>query len=265
MSKDFFIYIVQFINVFASFKFFDKFFSTWSVKWVTLYIAFDLSIKNILKSCMCCIERNYHDFAVSDIRSNCLTCCFDCIDCSECFVIVLAVYYVDVVILFQHRLHDFLTFSLCKFTCLLSYKIPSVFVNAFFKTFCTSDLSCRSDCSLDISDMDIRCCDSFCFCKSVQPFSCFTTFTKSIGSDPCCVKAVIRYINHTVNDDYRDVCIFCFLKNCIPSCLCNRCKKNVINLLLDEVTDCCDLVFLFLLSIIKDQVISVFFAECVFH
>ena len=113
--------------------------------------------------------------------------------------------------------------------------------------------------------MDIRCCDSFCFCKSVQPFSCFTTFTKSIGSDPCCVKAVIRYINHTVNDDYRDVCIFCFLKNCIPSCLCNRCKKNVINLLLDEVTDCCDLVFLFLLSIIKDQVISVFFAECVFH
>ena len=107
--------------------------------------------------------------------------------------------------------------------------------------------------------------DLFCCCVCVQPFCCFTTLQKSVCSDPCSIKAVIRNINHTVNNDNRDSGILCFLKNCIPSGFSYRSKKNIINLLLDEVTDCSQLVLLFLLCIVKDQLISVLLRECGFH
>ena len=130
---------------------------------------------------------------------------------------------------------------------------------SFIKSFCTSDLSRCSDGSLNINKIDFFIAAAFCFQICIQPCHCFLTFKFEIRSYPCGVEAVVRYIYHTVNDDNRDSCIFCFLKNSVPTSLSYRCKYDIVNFLLNEVTDCCKLIFLFLLRIIKDQLISVFF------
>ena len=201
------------------------------------------------------VEENLAFFA-----ANFISCCFDRIDCTKCFVIILAVYNVDIITaLFQDRFHNFLSFSLCEFTGLLSKCCPVVMsFYSFIKSFCTSDLSRCSDGSLNINKVDFFIATAFCFEICIQPCHSFLTFKFEVGAYPCGIKAVVRYIYHTVNDDYRDVCIFCFLKNSVPTGLGFRSKYNIVNLLLNEVTDCCQLIFLFLLSIVKDQFISVF-------
>src|SRR5699024_7099789 len=103
------------------------------------------------------------------------------------FVVVLTVNNIDIVVLFQQGFHNFLSFCLCKFAALLSQKIPSVFLNAFFQSLCTSDLSCRSDCSLNIYNIKLACIPSFCSCVCIEPFCCFPSFAECIGSDPCCI------------------------------------------------------------------------------
>ena len=136
---------------------------------------------------------------------------------------------------------------------------------SFIKSFCTSDLSRCSDGSLNVNKVDFFIATAFCFEICIQPCHSFLTFKFEVGSYPCSVEAVVRYIYHTVNDDNRDSCIFCFLKYCIPTCLSYRCEYDIVNFLLDEVTDCCQLIFLFLLSIVKDQFISVILWESGFH
>ena len=227
------------------------------MKWVTLCIACDLSGKCLGKTCVCCIEGHYKN--LSFFAAYFISCCFDRIDCTKCFVIILTVYNIDIITaLFQDRFHNFLSFCLCKFTRLLSKCCPVVMsLYSFIKSFCTSDLSRCSDGSLNINKVDFFIATAFCFEICIQPCHSFLTFKFEVGSYPCSVEAVVRYIYHTVNDDNRDSCIFCFLKNSVPTGLSYRCEYDIVNFLLDEVTDCCQLIFLFLLSIVKDQFISV--------
>ena len=67
------------------------------------------------------------------------------------------------------------------------------------------------DAGIPVIIVDFFIATAFCFEICIQPCHSFLTFKFEVGSYPCSVEAVVRYIYLTVNDDNRDSCIFCFL------------------------------------------------------
>ena len=203
------------------------------MKWVTLCIQSDFTRLNFLQTFFCTIEGEYHHVFVC---TNFITCCFDCINCTKCFVIVLTVYNIDVFfVLLQEGLHNFLAFCLCKFTGCFVKKVPAICSYSIIQTFGTANLCRCTDCTLNINQFHIF--HVLCFHVSIQISCCLFTFQFEVRTYPCSIQTVIFNIYHTVNNDNRDSCLFCLTKNGIPSSLSNRCKYDVINILLDKVTD----------------------------
>ena len=102
-------------------------------------------------------------------------------------------------------------------------------------------------------------------CISIQPLASLRALCIEVRANPCGVEAVIRYINHTVNDDNRDSSILSFLQYSVPTSLSNWSQNDVVYILLDEVTDGCDLILLLLLCVIEDELVAICLGECLLH
>ena len=94
-----------------------------------------------------------------------------------------------------------------------------------------------------------------------QPFSRIFPLFEKIAAHPAGIECIVLHRNGAVRQNDRDPRIFCLLKHRIPPCLHNRVQDNVIHFLQNKIADCFHLIFLLLLPVLKDQVITVLLRE----
>ena len=186
MCENTFLHIGLFLWSSATLKSFNNLFHTWSMKWITLCVKDNLSGLCICDTGFCCIKGHYKDVT---IRSDSFTCCFNSINSTKCFIIIFTIYHIDIFVLFQHRLHNFLSFCLCKFTGLLCKKIPAICFHCFIQSFCTSNLSRCTNGTLNINNVNLI--NFLCILICFQPSTRFLTFQFKIRANPCSIQTVI--------------------------------------------------------------------------
>ena len=235
-----------------------------SVQRVALRVHGDLSIQHTGESPHRRVERDHEHLSVFRMDARFFPCALDRFERAEGLVVVLAVHDVDLTVLFQECLHEFLALCLRIFSLHDSGEIPSVLFACFRERVRAADLRGGAHRPLNVNDMQDGRVDPPLLREPAQPLAGEFSLEREVGADPRGVEVFIR-LHHPVDDDHRDPRFLRFLQNGLPPGLRDRRDHDVIHLLLDEIADGGDLLFLLLLRVAEHQAVSVVDGERLLH
>ena len=172
---------------------------------------------------------------------------------------------------FEEGLHDFLAFLAGELTSLGSEDVVlaciSCFSHCIFETFLTADSYGRTNRALKNYDIVLAAAITrglFLFSHVlIDPFEDVVAFFDRVRTDFSNVEGIIAEFDIAVNNDNRNLRIFCFFEHRVPTGFNDRNESDDINALCNEGTDSLDLVLLFLLCIRELQVDTCIFS-CLF-
>ena len=113
-----------------------------------------------------------------------------------------------------------------------------------------------ADVSLQMHDVD-----GLTAVALIQPLNRRVALLAEVRTDPAGKQAWIGHLQHAVDHDHGNARRTRFGQHRVPALHGGRSQHNVVHALVDEIADGCDLPLLFLLGVIQNQAVAVFFRQ----